>query len=383
MRRSRGPMRALALALALARWRFRRRMPADPRRILVLHHLLLGDTLMLTALLAKLRDRYPAAQIVMTVARPFAPLYRGRPYGVDVHPFDPTDLRTLWPLLRARRFDVVILPADNRWSWLARGLGAAWIVGIAGDRPAHKNWPVDELVAYSDRPTAFCDTAATLVRGAPPQPYAPAHWPAPSDARRVRVDGEYAVLHVGASTPLKLWPPARWRALAEWLEQRAIQPVWTVGPGEQALLDAIDIPARHARFAGVLALGELWHLLARARVLVAPDTGVAHLGRVVGVPTVALFGPGSSTICGAGAFFSMSPYRAVTVAPFPCRDQQVQFFRTVAWVRRCERMPGTAPIGCERPLCMDAIDVDVVTAAIDSLLAPRLPRDVSVRAGKD
>ncbi len=386
MPRSRGPMRAVAIALALARWRFRRRAPTAPRRVLLLHHLLLGDTLMLTPLLAKLRKRHPSAEIVMTVATDFAPLYAGRPYSVIAHPFDPRDLATLWPLLRAPHFDLVILPADNRWSWLARALGASWIVGLAGDRPAHKNWPIDELVPYSDRPTAFGETAASLVRGAAPSPYVPADWPAPADAGRVGIAGDYAVLHVGASTPLKLWAPERWLALARSLEQRGMVPVWTVGPGEASLLDAIGADAHHPRFAGTLALAELWHLVAGARLLVAPDTGVAHLGRVVGVPTVALFGPGSAVICGAGAFFADSPYRAVTVDPFPCRDQTIQFFRVVPWVRRCERMPGAPPGGCERALCMEAIDLAAVTAAIDSLLgAPRPATGVSagVLAGED
>jgi ADP-heptose:LPS heptosyltransferase len=387
MRGSRGRMRAVVVALALARWRFRRHAPVAPRRILVLHHLLLGDTLMLTPLLAKLRERYPSAAIVMTVARDFAPLYAGRPYGVHAHPFDLRDLATFWPLLHAPRFDLVILPADNRWSWLARALGASWIVGLAGDRPAHKNWPVDELVAYSDRPTAFGETAASLVGGAAKRSYATIDWPPPTDSGRVRIDGDYAVLHVGASTPLKLWAPERWRALADWLERRGIAPVWTVGPGEAPLLDAIGAPARHLRFAGTLGLGQFWHLLARARILVAPDTGIAHLGRVVGAPTIALFGPGSAVLCGAGVFFANSPYRAVTVDPFPCRDQQVQFFRVIPWVRRCERMPGAPPGGCERALCMEAIDLAAVTGAIDSLLgAPRPATDVSaagVLAGKD
>ncbi len=386
MRHSRGRMRAVVLALALARWRFRRQAPAGPRRILVLHHLLLGDTLMLTPLLAKLRDRHPSAEIVMTVARNFAPLYAGRPYDVRAHPFDPGDLATFWPLLRAPRFDLVILPADNRWSWLARAIGASWIVGLAGDRPAHKNWPIDKVVPYSDRPTAFGETAASLVDGPATCTYAPADWPPPADSGRARIDGNYAVLHVGASTPLKLWEPARWRALADALVRRGMLPVWTVGPGEASLLDAIGADTRHPRFSGTLALAELWHLVARARLLVAPDTGVAHLGRVVGVPTVALFGPGSAVICGAGDFFANSPYRAVTVDPFPCRDQQVQFFRVIPWVRRCERMPGAPPGGCERALCMEAIDLAAVTAAIDSLLdAPRPATDVSagVLAGRD
>ena len=37
----------------------RRVEPIEPRRILIAHHLLLGDTLMLTPLLAKLRASHP------------------------------------------------------------------------------------------------------------------------------------------------------------------------------------------------------------------------------------------------------------------------------------------------------------------------------------
>ena len=98
-------------------------------------------------------------------------------------------------------------------------------------------------------------------------------------------------------------------------------------------------------------------------MLVCPDTGVAHLGRVVGTPTVALFGPGSATLTGAGAFWRETPYRTVTVDPFPCRNQRVLFRREVPWVRRC----GRTLQQCEHPRCMDAIELDAVTAAIASL----------------
>ena len=217
-----------------------RRRPAMPRRILVLHRLLLGDTLMVTALLAKLRARFPAADIVMTVAPAYAPLYAGHPYGVTVLPLDPRDIGTFWPLLFAPRFDLAILPADNRWSWLARAIGARWIVGIAGDRPAHKNWPVDELVPYSTAPTAYGDTAAELVPGPPPAPYRIDDWPPPPNDGSLRLDDPYAVLHVGASSQLKLWPADRWRALAAALEAAGLTVVWSAGPGETAILDAID-----------------------------------------------------------------------------------------------------------------------------------------------
>jgi ADP-heptose:LPS heptosyltransferase len=364
---SRAPMRVASVALALLRWGIARRRPRAPLRILVLHHLLLGDTLMLTALLAKLRTRYPAAEIVLTVRRAFAALYDERPYGVIAHPFDPRDFGTFAALLRAPRFDLAILPADNRWSWLARALRVRWIVGIAGDRPAHKNWPVDELVPYSAAPASFAETAAELAPGAPPPPYRPSDWPAPPADDAPHFGERYAVLHVGASSPLKLWPPERWRALAEFLQARGLAVVLSAGPGESAILDAIDPASARPRIAGTLSLPQMRHVLGRARLLVCPDTGIAHLGRIVGVPTVTLFGPGCAVICGPGEFFAGMPGRTVTVDPFPCRDQTIQFFREVPWARRCERLYGDPPERCPRARCMEAIDLSAVIAAIEDL----------------
>jgi len=368
---SRGPLRFASVALALARWGFARRRPVSPGRILVLHHLLLGDTLMLTALLAKLRAAHPSAHIAMTVPRPYAPLYATRPFDVDVHVLDPRAIESMRKLLRLPRYDLVILPADNRWSWLARAIGARWIVGLAGDRPAHKNWPVDEMRRYSPVPTAYVETAAALVDGTAAPRYALADWPAPAVAAIPDFGTNYVVLHVGAGSVLKLWPPERWRALADRLESRGLRVVWSAGPGEDAIVDAIDGGSSRARILGTLALAALWQVLARAQLLVCPDTGIAHLGRVAGVPTVTLFGPGSAQICGPGDYFAAMPGRAVTVEPFACRDQTIQFFRDVPWARRCERLFGSSPGRCARPLCMEAVDLAAVTAAIDELLMPR------------
>jgi hypothetical protein len=61
------------------------------------------------------------------------------------------------------------------------------------------------------------------------------------------------------------------------------------------------------------------------------------------------------------------PGRAVTVEPFACRDQTIQFFRDVAWARRCERLYGDGPLRCAHARCMDAIDLAAVEAAVDEL----------------
>jgi ADP-heptose:LPS heptosyltransferase len=369
MHRSRALARPVVLALAGARMVAaalpgrRRRPPANPRRILIAHHLLLGDTIMLTPLIAKCRARWPAADIAMTCPVAYAPLYGGRPYGVRALPYDPRDAATLMPLLADTGYDLALVPADNRLSWLARALGAGWIVAFAGDSPPYKDWPVDELRPYPDTPTAWGDLAALLVDGPPPAPYRVADWPAPARGAFATPSSPYCVLHAGASTSLKQWPSSRWRDLGTRLAGHGYGVVLSAGPGEADLLDAIDPERVWPRHEGTLSLPQLWHLLAGAALVVCPDTGIAHLARLTGVPTVALFGPGSALLSGGGLFWHASPYSAVTIADFPCRDQRITMKRDVAWIRRCERFPGTAPGQCPEARCMLALTGDLVWRA--------------------
>ena len=351
-------------AQVVARALLRQRAPeasSAPRRILIAHHLLLGDTLMLTPLVKKLRSRHPNADIAMTMSEAIVPLYATRPYGLRALPFDPR--RSPVALFAEAPFDLAFVPGDNRYAWLAAAMGARHIVAFAGDRPATKSLQVDRLQPYPDRPAAWGDLVAQLIDGPPPAPFRVEEWPAPPFAAFEMPRPAYAVLHVGASSTLKQWPAERWRGLARELENRGIAPVWSAGARERAIVEAVDPKGRFRSYAGALDLAQLWHLLAHARLLVAPDTGVAHLGRIVGVPTVALFGPGSALLCGAGDFWRDAPYRAVTVDPFPCRDQHVLFKRDIAWVRRC----GRSVAECPRHLCMPALSVGAVVAAVDAL----------------
>jgi ADP-heptose:LPS heptosyltransferase len=355
------------LARAVA-WRLaslgRRKPIAAPRRILIAHHLLLGDTLMLTPLLAKLRERFPEAEIVMTVASGIAPLYATRPYGVRVTAYNPHDSATLRPLFSEAGFDIAIVPGDNRYSWLAAALHSRWTVAFAGDRPAYKSWPIDELRPYPGSPGTWGDMVAALIDGPAPAPYDPTAWPAPPYRPFETPPRRFAVLHAGVSTPLRRWEPAKWRALAASLARSGLEVVWSAGRGEEGVVAAIDPEERFRSYAGELDLPQLWHLIKSARLLVCPDTGVSYLGRLMNTPTVTLYGPGSAVLFGAGDFWRMSPTRAVTIADFPCRDQHILFKREIEWVRRC----GRTTAECAAPRCMEAIDVASVRHAIGELL---------------
>lgn len=358
--RSRIVMSALGHALERARVR-----EATPASVLIAHHpQMVGDTLLMSPLIAKARHTWPRARIAMTVSAATLPLFAGRPWDVKAIEYDPHDVRTLSAFRGGDGYDLAIVPGDNRYGWLARAAGARWIVGFDHDTPRFKNLLLDELHPYPATPDTWADMAAGLIEGPEPPPYSPAQWPAPAFAPFERPRPPYAVVHLGTSSPLKRWLPARWAQVAAHLASKGLEVVWSAGPGETELVAQCDPQSRHRSLAGRLDLAQMWHLLAGARILVTPDTGISHLARITFTPTVTLFGPGTPQLVGSGRFFANAPWRAAIVDPFPCRDQPILYKRRVEWVRRCTRTTRE----CAEPRCMHAIEVDAVRAAIAALV---------------
>jgi ADP-heptose:LPS heptosyltransferase len=354
------------LLSAPARMAGARKRPAAAERILVLHQLLLGDTLMLSALLARLREKYPQAEIVMTCSPALLALYAGRPWGVQAVPWEERNAGLTWALINGGPYDLVLIPAENRLSWLALAAGAKWITAFAGDRPAYKNWPIDEMHPFSATPVAWGDMAAGLADSIPPQPFQFDSWPAPPHRPFSAPHGPYCVLHVGARSPLRYWHAARWREIADALCAQGFEIAITCGAHETALAGEIDPEHRHHHFAGSLDMPQLWHLLHGARLVISLDTGIAHLARSASAPMVVLFGPGSAKLFGAGRFFSALPERKVTIPNFFCRDQNVIFRRPLTWAQHCARGLDQ----CQDAKCMHAIETIMVLKAIGELLQP-------------
>ena len=105
------------------------------------------------------------------------------------------------------------------------------------------------------------------------------------------------VIHSGAKSRARRWPPARFAAVAASLRRQGHEVVVTGGPDEQHLARAI------AHDAGVTAaepmtLDQLLALVAGARLVISGDTGVAHVATNYRTPSVVLFGPVSPAIWG-------------------------------------------------------------------------------------
>jgi len=355
-------MSRLAGRLALSARVARRWLGGAPKRavgverILIAHRLLLGDTLMLTPLVKKLRTLHPRVEIHLAMQPAFVPLFATRPYDVIARPLDLHRVASVRELLDDVHFDLAFVPGDNRHSWLAYSAGARQIIAHAGDRPAWKNWPLTDEVPYSATPAAWADMVAMLAPGPAPTPYVPSEWPAPPCRPFARPSAPYVVLHVGASNVLRTWFADRWRELAQQLRARGMTVVLSAGASEIEYAQTVDPEQKIQSFAGALDLPQLWHLLAGARLLICPDTGIAHLGRLTGTCTIALFGQGSPALFGAGDFWRDAPFAAVGEVEFPCRDQHRLFRREVSWVNRCDRRPPA----CLHARCMEGITVERV-----------------------
>jgi ADP-heptose:LPS heptosyltransferase len=121
------------------------------------------------------------------------------------------------------------------------------------------------------------------------------------------------VVHPGAAAGARRWPAERWGDVAGALSADGHRVVITGTPGEQALVDVVA-GASGAETATRLAVDGLFGLVAAARLVLAGDTGVAHVASAFGTPSVVLFGPVSPARWGPPA---RARHQALWPAPDP------------------------------------------------------------------
>jgi ADP-heptose:LPS heptosyltransferase len=129
-------------------------------------------------------------------------------------------------------------------------------------------------------------------------------------ARRSNPGGPI-VCHVGAGSPAKRWPLARWAELLKGTHE-----LWVVLAGEVEAERLTPDERRVFRAIGGRVCGSLDELattLVAARVFVGADTGPTHLAAQLGVPTLALFGPTEP-----GVWAPVGPRVAVLAPRRPC-----------------------------------------------------------------
>lgn len=281
-------------------------MRGDPERILVVRTSALGDIVQALPVLSELRRRFPTSRIGWVIDEDLSPLLEEHA-AIDVliraplrrwrreHAGRSWQLLSLVRTLRGFRADVAIdLMGNHKGAALARLSGAARRIGHRrGDRrepssalwlnersPARGEHAVQRMLSLLDplgrdfAPVDFSADAIACGRG---------HIP----------DGDYIYLHPGAAWGNKRYPPASWGEVAAGLSGLARQGVLVgAAPGEEDLAEAVIAAARGAARAHFAPdLQQLAGAVRGARLVLAGDTGAAHLARAFDRPLVVVHGP--------------------------------------------------------------------------------------------
>ena len=112
------------------------------------------------------------------------------------------------------------------------------------------------------------------------------------------------IVHPGAASGARRWPPERWARVAEHERASGRVVLVTGSVAETALATDVVTRARlpaDALLAGRTDVLDLAALVAAAGRVVCGDTGVAHLATAFGTPSVVLFGPTSPALWGPPA----------------------------------------------------------------------------------
>ena len=250
----------------------------------------------------------------------------------------------------------------------ARWSAAPWRVGFAHYRGASLyNILVPDARTILNKPslhTAEHQAAAFFHLGLPQkeipraQIFCGAEQAAWWDAQRANLgiaSGQpYAIIHPTASYKTKEWAPEGFARVGEYLERQThIAPIYSCGPGEAPVLDAVEkasgAPVR--RLEGV-SLAQFAAALAGARLFVGNDSGPAHMAAALGRPVVVIFGSSSSPIWG----------------PWPRQDSNPGA-RVVQNHFDCNPCPGDRCYQFARPECILSVTFDQVKDAVEEVLA--------------
>jgi len=106
----------------------------------------------------------------------------------------------------------------------------------------------------------------------------------------------FAALYVDAPTPKRIWPAARFAALADYIAGHLDLDVVVVAGSEgtrltESVREASRFPERVHTFSN-LQIPELVALVASAQLWISNDTGPMHLGPILNIPTLGLFSIG-------------------------------------------------------------------------------------------
>jgi heptosyltransferase II len=313
-----------------------RRWSADPTRILVLELWGIGDVVLATGAIRSLRAAYPHARITLLAKSYAATLAVGPEMASEVIAYDfpwtafsakyrPSryrlpELIALIRRLRGDRYDLILnARADIRNNVLGALVGGARFVSVAcgaGDFLATDVVAVTQASHRSEDWATVAERAvgAGYVAKPPRLTVGPDERAARAGALGIaHRDGRPLIgIHPGAAAAVRRWGLDKFARVANAIVDRTGAGIVVFaepdGYGADIALRATPIVVRGS-------LREAMVALSLCDLVICSDSGLMHIAAALGVPVVALFGPGQSQWFGPRGAAS----RIVQIDDMPCR----------------------------------------------------------------
>lgn len=272
-----------------------------PENICLLRLSALGDCCHAVALVQAIQRQWPRAHITWITGKIEAQLLQQLP-DIEVIVFDKqAGLRgyvDIWQKLRGRRFDALLhMQAAMRASLLSLGLRARYRLGLPRDRAKDGQW-----LFTSHKVTALGEHVVDGFMGfgkalgltdLQPRWQFPLQQEALAWARQYLGERPLLLICPASSKSYKNWTAEGYAALADHAHRQGMK-VMLIGspaPTERelaariaTLTDSID-----ENLVGKTSLPQLLALISLADLVLAPDTGPAHMATMVGTPVIGLY----------------------------------------------------------------------------------------------
>jgi heptosyltransferase I len=339
-----------------------------PRTLCILRLSAIGDTTHVVPVVRTIQHAWPGTAITWVIGRAEARLLQLLP-GVEFITIDKRSLRAsalaLRGALRGRRFDVLLhMQYALRASLYSTLIRARVRIGFDRARARELQWlftnrqiaarrnehVLDSFFGFSDA----LGIGERRLEWNLPIPPAAQEW-----ARQQIPDGQRTlIVSACSSRRARNWRVERYAAVIDHAVRRHGLRVLLCGsPNEYeravgaAIERAVTVPVRN--IVGSDTLPQLLALLARATVLLAPDSGPAHMATMVGTPVIGL----------------CATTRSARSGPYLSRQWSVDRYAEAALRFRGRpesELPWHATI--EEPGAMDLVESAAVCARLDELL---------------
>ena len=349
------------------------RFDPPPRNVCLLRLSAIGDTCHAAAALRALQTAWPQTRFTWIIGKLEAKLMTAIIPEVEFITFDKNstlrELTRLRTLLHTRRFDLLLdLQLSFRASLVSTLIRAPIKLGFDRARARELQWLFtnEKIPAASDE--HVLDSFLGFVRACGSEPGPPA-W----NITLPRAARDYADQLIPDSRPTLVISPCSSHSARNWsarhyaavadhaAEAHGMRVILAGGRSdlEQRTGAAIMAAATSARASLVNQIGkdtlpELLGLLAKARMLLSPDSGPVHMATMVGTTVIGLY----------------AATRTARAGPYYSREWCVDKYDAASWLifgKPATAIPWTTKI--ERPGVMDLITVKDVTDKLDAKMA--------------